>query len=515
LPSELVRPKRRSFRIGSTPFHKRGREAEAAFAVGEAEQAVLAPAIGAAARVVVREIIPAIAVGRIILAHRAPLPLGQIGPPALPVFGALLADLNDLYTLQKEVADQYDRVKTGLEAVARGITTAQAQLFKQTKPELWQPAAFAANGTGAMSHERESLVEQAAGVRDYLAERPGTLLAQVFLLVLLIATFYGIRNAVREHAKTEEGLRDAEHIFDVPVANALLLTLVACNFLYPVDESPRLLWSVIGTIALGPTIVIVRRLISPDLRPLLYATVAAYFIDQVRYAATPAGVFARTIFLGELLAACLFILATLRSKRLCVTSPNPLETERIVRFYLHTAFFVFLFAGFANLFGYVALSFIVGNGMLQSSYSRLSSTPPCASSTRIVLAAMSLRPISTFGMVRRHHDLVYARWPPILRWIATALWAVVRCRDFSSGIPSGTRPETSSPPSSVGVRSRISSWGDPCFSPHGVGRVRAVAFIRFALEEDVYPNLNLPRGIPYAISTWCITPSWSSAFSWR
>ena len=73
-------------RIATIP--QRQCEAEAAFAIAQAEQTILAPAVGAAAGVVVREILPARPVRRVILAHGAPLPFGEIRPPALPVFSA-------------------------------------------------------------------------------------------------------------------------------------------------------------------------------------------------------------------------------------------------------------------------------------------------------------------------------------------------------------------------------------------------------------------------------------------
>ena len=53
-----MRPKRRSLRIGSFPFQSARAKAEPTLAIGDAEQAVLAPAIGAAAGVIVGEIIP-------------------------------------------------------------------------------------------------------------------------------------------------------------------------------------------------------------------------------------------------------------------------------------------------------------------------------------------------------------------------------------------------------------------------------------------------------------------------
>ena len=67
------------------------RETKMLHVVAETGDAVLAPAIRAAARVVMWKIFPGGAAGRIILAHRAPLPLGKIRSPAPPVLRASLA----------------------------------------------------------------------------------------------------------------------------------------------------------------------------------------------------------------------------------------------------------------------------------------------------------------------------------------------------------------------------------------------------------------------------------------
>jgi hypothetical protein len=63
---------------------ERGGETQAALAVGPALEAVLAPAVGAAARVVVGKRGPAVAVVGIVLAHGSPLALAEEGPPAPP-----------------------------------------------------------------------------------------------------------------------------------------------------------------------------------------------------------------------------------------------------------------------------------------------------------------------------------------------------------------------------------------------------------------------------------------------
>src|SRR5262249_19093449 len=53
--------------------------------VADPRYAIRAPAVGARASVVMREIIPGVAVCTIILANRSPLPLAEVGAPALPV----------------------------------------------------------------------------------------------------------------------------------------------------------------------------------------------------------------------------------------------------------------------------------------------------------------------------------------------------------------------------------------------------------------------------------------------
>src|SRR5262249_36172406 len=64
-------------------------EAEPLLVVAEAGDAVLAPAIGAACGMVMGEIAPGIAISAVVLAHRAPLTIADIGTPFPPGLLAL------------------------------------------------------------------------------------------------------------------------------------------------------------------------------------------------------------------------------------------------------------------------------------------------------------------------------------------------------------------------------------------------------------------------------------------
>ena len=67
---------------------QREAEAEALLVVGDAGDAVFAPAVGARAGVIVGEEVPGVARLAVVLAHRAPLAFAQVRPPLLPGGGA-------------------------------------------------------------------------------------------------------------------------------------------------------------------------------------------------------------------------------------------------------------------------------------------------------------------------------------------------------------------------------------------------------------------------------------------
>jgi hypothetical protein len=87
-------------RVALVPQRKR--EAEPLLDVGEAGEAVLAPAIRTRARMVVRQVLPRRAAGAVVLADRSPLTLAEIRPPRIPVAALPQAVL--------EVAERLDPV---------------------------------------------------------------------------------------------------------------------------------------------------------------------------------------------------------------------------------------------------------------------------------------------------------------------------------------------------------------------------------------------------------------------
>src|SRR5262249_46139951 len=69
---------------GIAPIPQGQSEDQDLIAIAPARERILAPAESARTRVVVREIVPGLAVGAVILAHRAPGAFGNVGAPLAP-----------------------------------------------------------------------------------------------------------------------------------------------------------------------------------------------------------------------------------------------------------------------------------------------------------------------------------------------------------------------------------------------------------------------------------------------
>jgi small-conductance mechanosensitive channel len=411
---------------------------------------------------------------------------------------AVQARLAPLYSMQNRVAAQEARTRSGLDTVNKAIDNARIELFKQNNPALWNPASFSPEDGGIVAREKVSLHEQLAALKAYLEEKIGAVLVHLFLLALLVMGFYWIRNTIHARAQAETCLQHAARVFDVPLATAVLLALLATWFLYP--DAPRLLWAIAGATALIPAVIVTRRLIDPANFSILYATMIAYFVDQVRYVVTPAGVLARCLLIAELLAVSIFLLTALRSKHL---SDSPLESNRLKRFtriYLHLAFLVFVFAGLANVLGYTHLSVTAGEGMLDSSYLAVILYAAVRIVDALAICALNFRPLSHLGMVRRHQDLLYNNITAGIRWLIFGIWLVVSLQYFT--LRDLLWQE---------IRQVLDFPVPWFFTDFKIGALVAFPItvwatfvlsrlIRFVLEEEVYPHFPMGRGIPYAAS---------------
>ena len=121
-----------------TPVPKGQREAQPLLDVTKAGEPVLAPAVRARARVVVRQIVPGVPVGAVVFADCAPLPFAEVRAPQIPVAGLVQTKVEATETLircRSAPAVVVMSLAVLLTPLTHTRTERSASLFKRTTRE--------------------------------------------------------------------------------------------------------------------------------------------------------------------------------------------------------------------------------------------------------------------------------------------------------------------------------------------------------------------------------------------
>ncbi|HEX6279900.1 MAG TPA: mechanosensitive ion channel domain-containing protein, partial [Pyrinomonadaceae bacterium] len=162
---------------------------------------------------------------------------------------------------------------------------------------------------------------------------------------------------------------------------------------------------------------------------------------------------------------------------------------------------LFGLAFLANLTGFTPLSEILGGGLLRSAYAALIFYALYELIKGIVMFALRVRPLSSLTMVRSKRIVIRMRVMQLVRYGLFIIWLIVVLRAFSvSDLVFGWISSLFA--ASITLGSLTVSAGDV------LGFVLAVwiafmvsRFLRFILEEDVFPRVGIVGGVSYAVST--------------
>ncbi len=418
------------------------------------------------------------------------------------VQAGLTARQNDLIALENEATDEGNLVTDALTRLASARDRAVTALFEADAPPVWSWSALPATPPGGT----QSWAAQWAALVAYVKAEPAKFVIHGLLFAVLIGGFFWLRGFARALTAEEPAIAPAARLFEMPVAAGGLLALFATSFLYyPI--APRLLFALVGAVALVPSVVLLRQLIERRLFPVLYALVGFFFLEEIRSVATLSPAAGRAFLLAEILAAVAFLGWLLLSLR--HTAPAK-AISRPLRVVGALAFGALAVGWVADVLGYTLLANLICVSVQRSATLGLA----LYAGTRIVEALLfiliRLRPLSRLGMAQRYRTLVLKRSQRVLAWAAGLWWACLTLEMLPSTVPLGARLFGSSMPATPGWLGHYKA--DHTYVLNVGGKlIFAVLIIwaafqlsrlaRFVLEAEFFPRLRLSAGIPYAIST--------------
>jgi potassium-dependent mechanosensitive channel len=402
-------------------------------------------------------------------------------------------------TMQNRVAVQEGRIADVLRTIAEARDEVLERLFLKDSDPIWSAEMASATVRDLLEESENSFVTQSAALGTYSKRETVRFLIHLTIFLALAAALYRVKHRLRS-SLTEEGERRIALVFDSPIAAALLLSVLCIWWFYP--DPPRLVAATLLGLALIPSVIILRRLIESDLHPGLYAGIFFYLMDQVRALTAGVEVLPRLLFLAEMIAGMLFLIWLIRATGRPFSSAS--ETARLRKTIKVAAWIALALAGIAfaaNIVGYVTLANLVGSALVRSALLALILYAAVEVLDGLIAITFGMRPLALLSTVNQHRPLVRRRiryslkWAAILVWVLDALDRLLLRDRMVSAVSDVLTAQ-------LEIGSLRIALGDVLAFALTVWAAFVVSrFVRFLLEEDVYPRVRLKRGLPYAIST--------------
>lgn len=405
-----------------------------------------------------------------------------------------------LLTIQSRISELEQRAGAVRDEIRQVRSRMLTNLFQQDSPPIWAPQGPIGSAGVLFNDAVNSLAAQAAELRAYSTGKTVRFVLHGIVFLLITTGLYWARARVQPFVEKEPKLEKAARIFSLPIATGLILSMILSGWFYP--QAPRLLSSIIGAAALIPVVFLLRRMVDRPLFIILNALVVFYFIDLLRDLLTNQTFTVRIVFLVEMLGAVLFLTWFLTSKKLLKgVEASHYRIFEIIRKVIPIVLAMFVFAFAAAILGYVSLANLIGNGVLGGAYLAFIIYTAVQIIRGIIIFALRVPPLSGTLVVKNNRPLIRERSVRIVRWIAAIVWLLITLNLFSIREPIYQFLRD--------LFSWSASVGTISFSLGSIVLFFAVVwiavlisrFVRFVLEEDVYPRVGLGGGVSYAVST--------------
>lgn len=396
---------------------------------------------------------------------------------------------NNLAPQELLFSDVLDKIELAKERLRRSLLT-------RDSPLLWQAWPGAAAGTSFLSLTKQSISQELSNLKNLIASKGSALILLLLFYLGAAGLAYVLSKKVSLWREGKQGVGDSAAFHHSPMTIAMVAATL-CSFWLPA-LAPVVLSGLVYTLLFLSLIVFLAPLLPRLFRPLLYVAGLGHVLYRIRGGFQSAPVVERTIStiaLAFVIGAALWLLRPARWRRVVPLS-------RSVRACLWAIWgFVVLLAVtlLANVFGYVALSRVIGRGAISS----LTIGIILYGSARVLNIVFSLllqvRWFQSLASVRLQGATIHRWFFRLLLALTVLLWALATLRAFTiTDEAQELFNKIFRTPLEVGALS-FSLWDGVAFIVVILGAFAISKAIRFFLQEDVLPKVSLQRGLANAI----------------
>ena len=404
--------------------------------------------------------------------------------------------------LQDSVAEELAQCEIALAHISQAQKMAVVGIARRERLPIWSSELWARGRTEGFAGVREIAVERWTDIERYLTEADRGMPIHLVLFVVLSVLFFAMRRQLHQWT-TGKDSAVVTSVLEHPFLSAFISTLILASSPYwPFSPAPPTVRNLLELLALAAMIRLMRQAFDHRAVFGLYALWLLFALDTVRHAFADAALFDQSMVVLEALLGIAVLTwslsyGSLQQSFTQATGFTHLRTLRLVA----SLVLAILGAGLlAGALGYMREARLLVSGVLFGGAQALTLAVSIKILCSMAAFCLSVWPFRLMQMVRRHRDLLERRIYRILVWLAIAGW-LTRLLDYVGLLQPvllfgrnmlSAKLERGSISVSLGdvVAFALSIWAAFLLS----------SFIRFVLQEEVYPRKNVPYGTGYAAS---------------
>ena len=405
----------------------------------------------------------------------------------------------EILLLQDRVAQEIRRCEDALALISDARGRATGSLLERDSPPVWTLQRRELRDIPRMV--RAGIYMERARVRQFVVEHAARLVLHAVFVLGIIVTLRLARDRVPQPPPAFPTAGAARTVLvERPVAAGILLGLLLAFWIYP--DEPRAALALIQIGGFVPVLLLLRALLPPVVLPGAYGLAALFLAEQARVFVSPFPVAERALFIAEMLAAALMLGHVLLSRRdrglLAGHADSPLWP--VLRPAHAAALVCVVIAAIAALLGHMRLARLLGSGVLTSGYLALLVYAGVRLTCGLVSMLVSIRPLRLLRSVSWHRSRIEHLSRTLAIVAGILAWAIGTVEAFGLLAPAvaATRRVLGAPLITGG---QVSVGDLLAFVLTIVLSFLASSLLRTVLEDEVFPRLSLPAGVPYALSS--------------
>ncbi len=427
------------------------------------------------------------------------------------VEGRLTAQQDRLLELQGRVSDLRTELAQAEASVDQADAALHRQLFEIESVPLWRALAVPERAGALRGQLGQALRETRRDLAAFLAEQPGRIWIHLALVLVIGVGLLALRRPVAVMVAEDAALQGAAKVLARPWSAAFLISLTAgIWFSQPLPPTLRDLFSLVF---LAPLLRLLPSLL-PDLyRRPLYALAALFALDRLAAIAPPGTLLARLAMLLVTVGALAAFLRGLLRRRLGPVAAGG-AWGPATRGATTAALGLLVVSMVSNVAGNATLAERLTGAVLTSAILAVFLLGVQSVLEGAISALLRLPILQHRALVARHRDQLQHRTVKILRIASMALWAWKTAGMF--GIDAAL---VAAGGAVLGFRLQLGGLDVTLGNVAAFAVTAALALalsrlVRFVLDEGVFAELELPRGVPAAVSTTIQYLILMLGFSW-